>query len=69
MIPEYFETIGPASAAFFNEAWRRCSKEGWCDEFDGKEYQRIFLEWIQAGKPYDVWMFICLGANKGFRLN
>lgn len=47
-----------AAQTFFDEAWRRCEAEGWCDGHGGAEYDRILSAWIAADMPFDVWTFI-----------
>lgn len=48
---------------FFREAWRRCEENGWCDGEGGAEYLRVFGEWNNAQRPYNVWEFIRARAN------
>lgn len=47
----------------FLEAYQRLSKLGKCDMPGGAEYDRVKMEWIEAGKPDNLDEFITQRAN------
>lgn len=47
----------------FNRSWRALSARGKCDEFNSVEYRRVLDEWVRAGRPRAVRVFIFLHAN------
>lgn len=51
----------------FLENWERLSAEGACDSVGGAEFNRVFLEYLKAGKPMLVAEFIRERANLASR--
>lgn len=49
----------------FIEVWKELSKQGMCDDAYGKEFFRVFREWLRQGKPKPLTTFIITNANKG----
>lgn len=47
----------------FVENWTRLAREGVCDASGGAEFDRVFLEYLRAGKPALVGEFIRKRAN------
>ena len=47
----------------FYRAYERLSKIGRCDSPGGMEYQRVFEEWKEAGRPLEIDAFIGEQAN------
>lgn len=53
----------------FDRAWVRLAAVGMCDELGGSEYRRVRAAWERAGCPWNVYTFICSGANAAAQEN
>ena len=47
----------------FWDAYERMSAKSHCDAAGGMEYQRVFAEWKEAGRPTGLEVFIHIRAN------
>lgn len=47
----------------FESTWVKLSRQGWCDARQGAEYRRVRAEWIAAGRPPQITLFIVQRAN------
>lgn len=43
--------------------WQLCADRGECDASDGKEFRRVYREWVKAGRPARIKVFIRVHAN------
>lgn len=56
--------LSPCDARAFFTAYFNLSIEGACDLPSSTEQERILAEWVEAGKPQDVEVFIRISANR-----
>lgn len=47
----------------FDDVWNELAEDGLCDTLGGPEYLRVRSEWISAGEPEDIEVFIFRRAN------
>jgi hypothetical protein len=48
----------------FDNWWRQLAVRGSCDALGGREYCRVYREWVAMGRPPDVRAFILESANR-----
>lgn len=58
-----FETLVDKQTPEFSAAYRRRAGSGAADQFSGRESQRVYREWQEAGQPEDIEDFLRKQAN------
>jgi len=53
----------PGHDGSFIRIWRQMADEGRCDEEGGRQYERIYREWVAQGRPFPVREFIWREAH------